>query len=83
MTLVQVISDGGARGRHVGVGVSWLTKDWTGADWSVGVGVSLRPADKVRARSRHKQMLIIFNSTWFKFWEIWDLHGDFRQAAAR
>ena len=38
MTLVQVISDGGARGRHDGV--SWLTKDWTGADWSVGVGVS-------------------------------------------
>ena len=24
----------------IGVGVSWLTKDWTGADWSVGVGVS-------------------------------------------
>lgn len=22
------------------IGVSWLTKDWTGADWSVGVGVS-------------------------------------------
>jgi len=48
----------------IGVGVSWLTKDWLER---TDIGVS-HPArrrddemtDKVRARSKHKQMLIIF-----------------------